>query len=51
MPQYTGTFKVNNNVEGLQKIEEWVIDLPKTLWELGGTNISCAEVVALLSQL
>jgi len=45
MPQYTGTFKVNNNVESLQKFEEWVIDLPKTLWELGSTNLPCAEVI------
>lgn len=44
-PRYTGTFRVNNSMEGLQKFEEWVIDLPKTLWELGGTNLPCTEVI------
>jgi len=44
-PQYTGTFRVNNSMEGLQKFEEWVIDLPKTLWELGSTNLPCSEVI------
>lgn len=33
-------------MEGVQKFEEWIIDLPKTLWELGGTNPPCTEVVA-----
>ncbi|KAI9446545.1 hypothetical protein H4582DRAFT_2108197 [Lactarius indigo] len=44
-PRYTGTFRVNSNAGSLQKFEEWVIDLPKTLWELGGTNLSCTEVI------
>ncbi|KAH9063528.1 hypothetical protein EDB87DRAFT_1673571 [Lactarius vividus] len=44
-PRYTGTFRVDNSVEGLQKFEDWVIDLPKTLWELGGTNLPCTEVI------
>ncbi|KAI9466113.1 hypothetical protein BJY52DRAFT_1182991 [Lactarius psammicola] len=44
-PRYTGTFRVNNSVEGVQKFEEWIIDLPKNLWELGGTNPPCTEVI------
>ena len=40
---------MNNSVEGLQKFEEWVINLPKTLWELGGTNLPCTEVVPRLA--
>ncbi|KAH9001362.1 hypothetical protein EDB92DRAFT_1788313 [Lactarius akahatsu] len=44
-PRYAGTFRVNNSVGGPQKFEEWVVDLPKTLWELGGTNIPCTEVI------
>ncbi|KAH9079321.1 hypothetical protein EDB83DRAFT_2503787 [Lactarius deliciosus] len=35
-PRYAGTFRVSNSVGGLQKFEEWVVDLPKALWELGG---------------
>ncbi|KAH9966572.1 hypothetical protein BC827DRAFT_1124143 [Russula dissimulans] len=44
-PRYIGTFKVNADAACLQKIEQWVLHLPKTLWELGDTNIPCMEVI------
>jgi pre-rRNA-processing protein IPI1 len=44
-PRYTGTFRVSTDAGCLQKIEQWRLHLPKTLWELGDTNISCTEVI------
>jgi hypothetical protein len=35
----------------LQKIEQWVLHLPKTLWELGDTDIPCTEVIHVLPHL
>ncbi|KAI9510266.1 hypothetical protein F5148DRAFT_1274880 [Russula earlei] len=47
-PRYIGTFKVNTDAACLQKFEQWILHLPKTLWELGDTDISCTEIGAQL---
>jgi len=44
-PRYIGTFRVSADTGCLQKIEQWVLNLPKTLWELGDTDIPCTEVI------
>ncbi|KAN0123950.1 hypothetical protein V8E52_002440 [Russula decolorans] len=44
-PRYTGTFRVSTDAACLQKIEQWVLHLPKTLWELGDTDVPCTEVI------
>jgi pre-rRNA-processing protein IPI1 len=44
-PRHIGTFRVCADAGCLQKIGQWVLHLPKTLWELGDTDIPCTEVV------
>jgi len=44
-PRYIGTFKISTDATCLQKIEQWVLHLPKTLWELGDTDVPCTEVI------
>ncbi|KAI0273534.1 hypothetical protein BC834DRAFT_921576 [Gloeopeniophorella convolvens] len=44
-PRYGGTFKVGQNAGSLQKFEQWLVHLPKVVWELGDTNVPCVEVV------
>ncbi|KAH9981382.1 hypothetical protein BGW80DRAFT_1434558 [Lactifluus volemus] len=46
-PQYIGTFRMSNKAGSLQKLEQWIMNLPRTLWELGDTDVPCTEVVVL----
>jgi len=42
--EYTGSFRSNLTKEVEDKFEEWVKHLPKTLWELGASNLEATEV-------
>ena len=44
--EYTGSFRSNLTKEIEDKFEEWVKHLPKTLWELGASNLEATEVRA-----
>jgi len=44
-PRYTGNFTVSPDAGCLQKAEQWVLHLPKILWELGDTDVTCTEVI------
>lgn len=43
--QYQGIFRVDKNSEDTKKFEEWVVHLPRVLWELGSSNLSTTEVI------
>ncbi|KAH9950477.1 hypothetical protein B0H21DRAFT_723497 [Amylocystis lapponica] len=38
-PEYRGVFRVGRSADGDARLEEWVLHLPKTLWELGASNL------------
>jgi hypothetical protein len=38
---------MSNKAGSLQKLEQWIMNLPRTLWELGDTDVPCTEVVVL----
>ncbi|TBU34542.1 hypothetical protein BD311DRAFT_746356 [Dichomitus squalens] len=46
--EYIGTFKVGNSPEQDLKLEQWILHLPKTLWELGGNNPATTETIVRL---
>ncbi|KAI0931972.1 hypothetical protein AcV5_004663 [Taiwanofungus camphoratus] len=43
--EYQGAFRVGRSAEEDSKLEEWVLSLPKTLWELGANNLSTTETI------
>ncbi|KII93209.1 hypothetical protein PLICRDRAFT_101004 [Plicaturopsis crispa FD-325 SS-3] len=43
--QYRGSFKIAKTGDDLQKFEEWVKHLPKTLWELGAKSVPVTEII------
>lgn len=43
--QYQGAFKAGRTAEEIEKFEEWILHLPKVLWELGSNNLFTTEVV------
>lgn len=43
--QYRGGFKVGRTSADVKKFEEWLIHLPKVLWELGSNHPSTTEVI------
>lgn len=43
-PLYQGNFRLGRNIDEDRALEEWISHLPRTLWELGATNISTSEV-------
>ncbi|KAI0652243.1 hypothetical protein C8Q79DRAFT_898200 [Trametes meyenii] len=47
-PQYTGAFKVGRDGEQDAQLEDWLLQLPKTMWELGSTHPATTESIALL---
>ena len=42
--EYTGSFRSNISKEVEDRFEEWAKHLPKTLWELGASNLETTEV-------
>ncbi|ETW87294.1 hypothetical protein HETIRDRAFT_59338 [Heterobasidion irregulare TC 32-1] len=44
-PQYTGVFKLSQFPTESQKIEQWISQLPKTLWELGTEDPTTTETI------
>jgi pre-rRNA-processing protein IPI1 len=42
--QYIGTFRVGRNSADEGKLEEWIMHLPQTLWEIGSSNLPITEV-------
>ncbi|KAI0639775.1 hypothetical protein C8Q77DRAFT_1082807 [Trametes polyzona] len=47
-PEYLGAFRVGRNADHDTKLEEWVLQLPKTLWELGGNHLTTSETIVRL---
>ncbi|KZP31318.1 hypothetical protein FIBSPDRAFT_945334 [Athelia psychrophila] len=43
--QYHGSFKVGRMESEVKKFEDWIVHLPKVLWELGDKNLSTTEAV------
>ncbi|TFK91694.1 hypothetical protein K466DRAFT_595903 [Polyporus arcularius HHB13444] len=43
--EYIGTFRPGTNEEQAAKLQEWVLQLPKTLWELGGSHLTTTEAI------
>ncbi|KAI0256601.1 hypothetical protein BJV78DRAFT_292526 [Lactifluus subvellereus] len=44
-PRYAGAFRLRTDAGSLRKFEQWVTNLPRTLWELGDTDTHCTEVI------
>lgn len=42
--EYVGAFRVSCTPECAKKLGEWLLHLPKTLWELAANNLSASEV-------
>lgn len=49
-PEYRGHFLVTRYPAACQKLTEWLLHLPKTLWELGASNLPATEVRVTLPQ-
>ncbi|KAI0673507.1 hypothetical protein C8Q78DRAFT_968534 [Trametes maxima] len=47
-PQYIGAFRVGRDREQDALLEEWLLQLPKIMWELGGGHPASTESIALL---
>lgn len=43
-PEYSGAFRVTRSPEHAKKLVEWLVHLPKTLWELASNNLPASEV-------
>jgi hypothetical protein len=43
-PQYNGTFRFGQGVHESGKFRDFILHLPRVLWELGGTNLPTTEV-------
>ncbi|KAI0800897.1 hypothetical protein C8Q74DRAFT_1314301 [Fomes fomentarius] len=46
--QYLGAFRVGWNRDVDSKLQEWLLQLPRTLWELGGTHLDTSETIVRL---
>ncbi|TCD61311.1 hypothetical protein EIP91_008639 [Steccherinum ochraceum] len=44
-PQYRGAFTLGRHPEEDLKFREWLLHLPKTLWELGANNLPLTETI------
>ncbi|KAL6304291.1 hypothetical protein BKA93DRAFT_733535 [Sparassis latifolia] len=43
--EYRGAFRVGLDPETDKKLEEWIVHLPRTLWELGAGNLATTETI------
>jgi len=43
--EYSGTFAIGRNSEEDIKLQEWILHLPKTLWELGASHLPTTETI------
>ena len=43
-PEYCGAFRLTHSPEHAKKVAEWLVRLPRVLWELGASNLSASEV-------
>ncbi len=46
--EYCGAFHLANSSESAEKLGDWLLHLPRTLWELGASNIPASEVKYIL---
>lgn len=44
VPQYRGRFRFSSLPQLEVAVGDWLIQLPKTIWELGSQNVGCTEV-------
>ncbi|KAH8102453.1 hypothetical protein BXZ70DRAFT_1063256 [Cristinia sonorae] len=44
-PQFCGAFTLRQSPEGHQKFQEWLLHLPKILWEVGANNLPLSETI------
>ncbi|KAI0315863.1 hypothetical protein OF83DRAFT_1061342 [Amylostereum chailletii] len=42
---YAGGFTLAKSAGDTEKFEQWVLHMPKTLWEMGGNNIPTSETI------
>ena len=42
-----GSFEIGRFTEQNTKLEEWIVQLPRTLWELGSNHLATTEVCVL----
>ncbi|KAM5530783.1 hypothetical protein V8D89_015524, partial [Ganoderma adspersum] len=47
-PQYMGSFEVGRFTEQDVKLEEWILQLPRALWELGSNHLATTETIVRL---
>ncbi|KAJ8494635.1 hypothetical protein ONZ51_g2221 [Trametes cubensis] len=47
-PEYLGLFRCGQNQDKDAKLREWIMQLPKTMWELGGNHLSTTETIVRL---
>ena len=43
--QYHGSFRMAQIADETRMLEDWLLHLPKVLWELGSSNMSTTEVI------
>ncbi|RPD64943.1 hypothetical protein L227DRAFT_591208 [Lentinus tigrinus ALCF2SS1-6] len=43
--EYTGTFRAGTSEDQDTKLQEWILQLPKALWELGGNHPATSETI------
>ncbi|CCM05152.1 uncharacterized protein FIBRA_07361 [Fibroporia radiculosa] len=44
-PEYHGSFSVGLNSEGDKMLTDWILHLPRTLWELGASHLPTSEII------
>ncbi|KAI0361212.1 hypothetical protein OH77DRAFT_1443396 [Trametes cingulata] len=47
-PEYVGAFRSGRSQEQDAKLEEWILQLPRTLWELGANHPATTETIVRL---
>ncbi|KAI0330555.1 hypothetical protein GY45DRAFT_736395 [Cubamyces sp. BRFM 1775] len=47
-PEYLGFFRCGQNQDKDAKLQEWILQLPKTMWELGGNHLPTTETIVRL---
>ncbi|KAI0375373.1 hypothetical protein BV20DRAFT_265919 [Pilatotrama ljubarskyi] len=47
-PEYVGSFRSGRSQEQDAKLKEWILQLPKTLWELGANHPATTETIVRL---
>ncbi|KZT30468.1 hypothetical protein NEOLEDRAFT_1053675 [Neolentinus lepideus HHB14362 ss-1] len=45
VPEYRGAFSVGRSAEEIQKVNEWIAQLPRVLWELRSKDLSSSEII------